>query len=144
MIEKFHQLNSSKLGVIAVHIVNLPPECLAQGVTAKVLHFQAVFPLNLFQDYVYSLNSEDCAFLTYQYGRVDSERLYLFVTFCYVLLQLRIQTERPFLTCLLFDYGKFLGMQYLLPPQGENVRNSQPCETAEGYKKRNFIVTIFS
>ena len=108
MIEQLHQLNQCKLGVLATHIVNLLPECLAQRVTTKVLHFQAVFPLNLFQDYVYPLDCEDCAFLTYQYGRVDSERLYLLVTFYNVLLQLRVQAERPFLACLLFDDGKFL------------------------------------
>ena len=48
----------------------------------------------------------------------------MFVTLLYMLLQLRIQTENSFLSCLFLRYGKLLGVQNLLPCQSENVRDS--------------------
>jgi hypothetical protein len=63
MIEQFHQLDKCEFGVFTVHVVNLSAKGLAEGVTAEVLHFQAVFFLYLFQDYVDSLDREDCAIL---------------------------------------------------------------------------------
>ena len=65
MVEQFHQLDKGEFGVFAVHIINLSAKGLAKRVTAKVLHFQTVLFLYLFQDYVDSLDREDCAFLTY-------------------------------------------------------------------------------
>ena len=86
MVEQFHQFHQGKFRIIAVHVVHLPPECLTERVAAKVLYLQAVFLLNLLQDYVYALNGEDRTFLTYQNRGFQSDWSDVSVTFPYMLL----------------------------------------------------------
>ena len=68
---------------------------------AKILYLQAVFLLNLLQDYVYALNGEDRTFLADQNRGFQSDWFDVSVTFPYMLLQLRIQPKCPLLACLL-------------------------------------------
>ena len=134
MIEQLHQLDQCKLWVFSIHCVNLSPKGLAEWMATKILYFQSVFLLNFFQDYVYPLNCKNCAFLTYQYRCFNSDRFYLFVTLLYMFLQLMIQTECSFNSCLFLYYGKFLGIENLIPPQSENVRYYESCKTTKCYK----------
>ena len=52
----------------------------------KVLCFDLVFGLNLFQYPINCLNGKSCSFLTDQYRSIDTNRIYLLVTFLYMFL----------------------------------------------------------
>ena len=52
----------------------------------KVLCFDLVFGLNLFQRSINCLNGKSCSFLANQYWSIGTNRIYLLVTFLYMFL----------------------------------------------------------
>lgn len=72
MIEKLHQFDQSQFRVFTVHVIDLSAESLSKGMAAKIAYSHPVLLLHLFKNDVYSLNGEDCTFLTYKNWGVDS------------------------------------------------------------------------
>lgn len=67
VVEKLHQLYQCQFGTLTtIHVVNLSPECLTQGVTAKVTDLQTVLLFQVFQNAVDPLDAESGTFLTNQ------------------------------------------------------------------------------
>ena len=72
MVEKLHQLDQSQFRVLTIHVIDLPAESLSKGMAAKIAYLHPVLLLHLFKNDIDSLNGEDCTFLTYENGRIDS------------------------------------------------------------------------
>ena len=87
MVEKLHQLYQCQFGTLTtIHVVNLSPECLTQGVTAKVTDFQTVLLFQVFQNAVDPLDAESGTFLTNQDRLFNADRLDMGKTILDVLL----------------------------------------------------------
>ena len=72
----------------------------------EIADMQLVPLFQFFQYYVYSLNRIDRSFLTYQDRKVHTYWIDSLVTFRNVSLQLWVDADSPFLSCLVFYDSK--------------------------------------
>ena len=86
MIEKLHQLYQRQFGTLTIHVVNLPPKGLTQGVAAKVIDLQAVLLFQVLQNAIDPLDAESGTLLTYQNRRFDANGLDMSETILDILL----------------------------------------------------------
>ena len=143
VVEKFHQLHKGKFAVLTVHCVNLPAKGLAERVATEILNLQSVAYLNLLQNDIYPLNGKYRSLLAEEYRCANAGWVNVVIALGYMLPKLRVQAYDSSLACLLFDYGKLFGVQYLPPSESKNIRNSQSCETTDSHKKRDFVIPVF-
>ena len=75
MVEEFHELDQSQFRIVTVHRIDLSAKCLSERVAAEMVDLQAVLLLDLLQDNVNPLDSEDSPFLAYKNVAVHASGL---------------------------------------------------------------------
>lgn len=79
VVEKLHQFHKCKLGILAVHSVNLSAKSLAERVATEILNLQPVAYLYLLQNDIYPLNGKYRSLLAEEYRCANARRLYVVV-----------------------------------------------------------------